>query len=72
MLNIFTANQLELAICFCNTSLSYLSRALRGSVPIDISDLRLSGLDSALDRFMAHTLGCELDFVSGLHYNQAA
>jgi hypothetical protein len=53
----------KLAIYCCNTRATHLARSL----PLHISEPRLSSLDSAFDSFMAHTLGFELDYDSGQH-----
>ena len=51
----------KLAIYCCNTRATHLARSL----PLHISEPRLSSLDSAFDSFMAHTLG--FDSESGQH-----
>ncbi len=53
----------KLAIYCCNTSATHLARSL----PLHISEPRISSLDRAFDSFMAHTLGFELDYDSGQH-----
>ncbi len=50
----------KLAIFCCNTRATHLACSL----PLHISEPRLSSLDSTFDSFMAHTLGFEL-----MHYD---